>query len=75
MVLRAGGRHRPGGGKVYIEHLHVTQLRLTLSFVPSPGTAQCNLCLPEPIHGIWLLCIARMPCIYQLEQVIYTVPG
>lgn len=37
LVLRAGGRQRVGRDKVYIEYLHVTKLRVTLSFLPSPG--------------------------------------
>ena len=37
MVLRAGGRQRPVQEKVYIEYLHISQLQITLSFVPSPG--------------------------------------
>ncbi len=37
MVLRAGGRQRVGGDKVYIEYLHVNKLQITLSFLPSPG--------------------------------------
>jgi len=37
MVLRAGGRQRVGGDKVYIEYLHVTKLEITLSFLPAPG--------------------------------------
>ena len=39
LVLRSGGRQRAGGDKVYIEYLHITKLRLTLSFLPSPGTS------------------------------------
>lgn len=38
MVLRAGGRQRLVQEKVYIENLHISQLQITLSFVPSPGT-------------------------------------
>ena len=37
MVLRAGGRQRLVQEKVYIEYLHISQLQITLSFVPSPG--------------------------------------
>lgn len=37
MVLRAGGRQRVGGDKVYIEYMHVNKLQITLSFLPSPG--------------------------------------
>ncbi len=39
MVLRAGGRQRVGGDKVYIEYLHVNKLQITLSFLPFPGMA------------------------------------
>lgn len=37
MVLRAGGRQRLVQEKVYIEYLHISQLQITLSFMPSPG--------------------------------------
>ncbi|KAL0051145.1 hypothetical protein WJX82_002690 [Trebouxia sp. C0006] len=40
MVLRAGGRQRVGGDKVYIEYLHVNKLQITLSFLPSPGVSR-----------------------------------
>ncbi|KAA6426828.1 MAG: Vacuolar sorting-associated [Trebouxia sp. A1-2] len=40
MVLRAGGRQRVGGDKVYIEYMHVNKLQITLSFLPSPGVSR-----------------------------------
>ena len=36
-VTRPGGRQHIGADKVHIEYLHISQLLLTLSFIPSPG--------------------------------------
>lgn len=38
LVTRAGGIQRISADKVHIEYLHISQLLLTLSFTPSPGT-------------------------------------
>lgn len=44
-VTRPGGRQRISNDKVHIEYLHISQLLLTLSFIPSPGTQATHLAM------------------------------